>query len=328
VCSSDLDHEVSICVSVISLRTSFVSSKQAFVKGLQYLPMIRKSFIKLHCPVDGLSDMLCSSFPSILCSGLRILIEATRLKPSSRMIRLHLPEAMGQSLLNFRLFEVAELFGILIQQVMGSCTDLMEPLAERYRTEIVVPSREAAFLPIAAVLPAMIRALDPSSSGHKQLAQYCDAIGSRVMSLVIFRIYAQGLQARLSRPSKFKAKSEFARKVLVVFFEANPDFDSYDIHTYLREWVTLLRCFVPFDKSLELIINLFIGRLPKFLPGFAQIAKITKEVRAKQSPDHMAVLKAALKKAKELVSAEDHKQAIERLINDGSIAEAMKLAMK
>jgi hypothetical protein len=244
------------------------------------------------------------------------------------MIKLYLPEAMRQSLLQLRLFEVAELFGIFIQQVMASCNDLKESLAERYRTEIVVAGREAAFLPIAKVLPAMIRALDPSSDDHMQLARYCDAIGSRVTSLAIFRIYVQGVQARLSRPSKFKAKSAFARKVLVDFFETNPDFDSYDIHAYLQEWVSLLKCFIPFDKSLDLIIRLFIGRLPKFLPGFVQIAKITKEVRAKQSPDHIAVLKAALKKAKELVSADDHKQAIEGLINDGSIAEAMKLAMK
>jgi hypothetical protein len=317
--------EVGFCLCELSKYARIDAQKH--VQLFYYLPMIKPSFVRLACRVDGLADLVTSPFPSVLCSGLRILTEATASPEHVKMVKSNILEAVTQAIQFISLFEVAHLVGHLVERVMINCKDLREVLIDPYMTEILVPARHPAFISVLQPLPTLIRSFEPESDEYRRLAKYCDSIMSRITSVAVFNIYCKGIHARLAQPSARELKTRFVRKIVIDFFDGNPNFDSYKVQQYLCGWATLFSAFVPVAESLNLILRLFIGNIPRFFPGFIELARIVKALRDQKSGNLSAFLRMFLEKTAEVERPEQNKRALVILGEGGSLRDAIRLSI-
>jgi hypothetical protein len=317
--------EVGFCICELSKYARIDAQK--YVQSFYYLPMIKPSFIRLVSRVDGLADMVTSPFPSVLCCGLRILTEVTASPQLVKTAKSNILEAVAQSIQFMWLFEVAHLVGLLVERVMINCKDLREELLDPYMTAILVPARHPAFISVLQPLPTMIQSFKPESDEYRRLANYCDSIMSRITSVAVFDVYCKGIHARLAQRSAPELKAQFIHKIVLDFFGGNPDFDCYKVQQFLRGWGALFRAFVPMAESLDLILQLFIGKSPRFFPGFIELARIVKALRDQKSGNLGAFLAMLLEKTKGVERPEHNKRALVILGQGGSLRDAIRLSI-
>jgi len=125
-----------------------------------------------------------------------------------------------------------------------------------------------------------------------------------------------------------ESKTEFVKKTIAEFFEIGPEIDGYEIQGYLNEWVQILKQFVPLAHALNIMMQLFFRKVPRFMPGFVELAKVAKEIRARKSPELLDILHKALKRGEEFVRDEKEKEMLRKLATEASIDEVARLALK
>jgi hypothetical protein len=150
---------------------------------------------------------------------------------------------------------------------------------------------------------------------------------SRITSVAVFDVYCEGIRARLSQPSPPELKAQFIRKIVLDFFGGNPDFDSYKVQQYLRGWAALFRMFVPMAESLDLILRLFIGKIPRFFPGFIELARIVRALMDHKPENLGPFLGMLLEKIEGVERPEQNKRALVILGQGGSLRDAIRLSI-
>jgi hypothetical protein len=186
---------------------------------------------------------------------------------------------------------VALAFSDLINAAVLSDQDLARTVFDCYFSDVLVHRDRAAFSALAGTLPAMLASVEPRSSEHKQLADYCDSLVAEPSSLDAFQLYCAGLRARARLPAPANVRADFVAKAIRDFFSVDGGIDSSRVPEYLAEWTTLLRQFVPLERALELIAQLYVGRVRRFLPAFVELAKVVAHVR-KNNVDEEVIAKA------------------------------------
>jgi hypothetical protein len=277
------ESELTNCVSVMAIHSkSFL--KNPLVTKLSDLPPLAAIRIRLHLPVDNVSEMLVSVRPSDICIALRVMKEMVEHRRHARALKTIIPDAIVQSARSFDIPPVVVHCMEVTGKAIQTNQELRSAVLENYHSEFLLPRRRAAFTTLAVTLPALLTSLDSNSTDYKKLVRYCDGLLSEPYHFEIFRIYCDCIRARLRRELPANQKAEFVTKSISEYFAPSRPLDGYEAEKYLGEWTALLRQFVPLDKALRLMARKY-GRLGRPLPALAEIAKMARDVRATFGPD-------------------------------------------
>jgi hypothetical protein len=231
--------------------------------------------------------------------------------------------------LYINLFVIAELLGEVIIAVCGdpAFEQARSIIENRYCNDILIRMGHPSCLNVSKTIPRMLESGDRSSQFQRKLQQISQAMLLHRTSFALFQVYCECLLVRIQKISEPRQRAAELSKTITSFFDQNLDFDCYQMESYLDELTKLMRQFLTFRQSADVIVHLFLGRVPRFFPAFAELVKIVKAVRESESGSAKAGLPSVLESAEARLTRDSHKQAVRLLVSGAPIRDAMQLAL-
>jgi hypothetical protein len=143
--------------------------------------------------------------------------------------------------------------------------------------------------------------------------------------MAIFFIYFECLSIRLQALPSEKQRADALVKTVNGFFDRNAGFDCHEYERCLDAWLQLMRKYLTFQQSLNLIIRLFVGKVPRFFPTFLELSRTVKAILSSETGK--ASLPKFIEVAEAAIQVDGHKRAVRLLLDQGSAREALNLAI-
>jgi hypothetical protein len=318
---------VALCLREISGHFNLALARLSFLCQLAHVPPLSEGLI---VSADEISSRLAVWRVSALSSILRRLIAMTQKPVYAREVLGQLSEVITECARYSHGFGVGELLGSLVRQLCTadaafvSSRSVMEDV---YFSDIMVKTGHPSFVDIAETLPCVLQAVDKSSRFYAKLMQFSMALGAPWTSMPVFLVYLKCLAVKVEAISGERERSHALAKAVTAFFDKNVDLDCYEYEKCLDAWLQLMRKYLTFQRSSELIVSLFLGRVPRFFPAFVQLAKIAKTIANSPSATARASLPKFIEAAEAGVQVDAYKRAVRLLLDTESVPEAVNLTI-
>jgi hypothetical protein len=223
-------------------------------------------------------------------------------------------------------FGIGELLANLVQRlsIAGQAfAPLRRAVGDRYFDDILVEYQHPSFLDLIQTIPFLLRAVDKSSSFFDKLMQRSCLLIAPWTCIPVFMVYMECLEIRLRTLSNEKQRSAALVKSVNGFFNKNVNLDCYEYEMVLDAWLQLMRKYLTFQQSRDLIIQLFVQRVRRFFPAFVELARTVKAILQSPSEAVRGCLPGFLQSAEAAGGSDEYKQAIQLLKSLKSVQMAL-----
>jgi hypothetical protein len=314
-----------LCLREISKKFNVATARVPFIKTLAHLPPLTEALIT---PGEDISELLPVWRPSALCYLLRRLANMTKKPANAKAISSSLDDVIAEYGHWVHTIGIGDLMAGFIRALSSSGTgNVRGTVADRFGNDILPKTSHPAFLAVAGALPSLLRGVDKSWRVYSQLSQVSGGFVTPWTSVPVFLVYVQCLDVRLQGLPDEKTRADALVKMLTGFFEKNAKLDCYEFEKCLDGWLQLMRKYLTFEQSTDLIIRLFVRKVPRFFPAFVEVAKTAKAILHSPSEAVRAGLPKLLELAEAGLGPVGHRRAMRLLLNAESIQEALKLSV-
>jgi hypothetical protein len=304
---------------------SIALARLPFLKRMAHLPPLIEGLIT---PGPEIASLLPVWRPSALASILRRLIALTRKASYVRQLDPPLDDVLTECSLHRRSIGISFLLSEFVRKLFRAppaFTDSRATVAGRYFADVLIRPSHPAFLTLCGTLPYLMREVDRGSNFYDKLVEASGFLGTHWFSLEIFLVYAECLDVRLKALHNEKHRAEALMKTVNGFFHVHAELDCYDFENCLDAWLRLMRKYLTFEQSSDLIVRLFLRKRRRFFPAFVELARTTRAILRSPNEKMIAGLPKLLEMAEAAVERPEHKQAVRLLATSEAMRDAIQL---